>query len=56
MGCIASDSPPIRTRTSKWGEAFCALKTDLDPEGRKLQQQVIDQFLGDRAPAPEDVT
>ncbi|WP_424969799.1 SDR family oxidoreductase [Dinoroseobacter sp. S76] len=47
MGCIASDSPPIRTRTSTWGEAFCALKTDLDPEGRKLQQQVIDQFLCD---------
>lgn len=47
MGCIASDSPPIRTRPSKWGEAFCALRTDLDPHGRKLQQQVIDQFLSD---------
>lgn len=30
-----------------WGEAFCALKTDLDPDGRNLQQQVIDQFLSD---------
>ncbi|MEJ8560772.1 SDR family oxidoreductase [Yoonia sp. GPGPB17] len=47
MDCIASDAPPIRTRTSKWGEAFCALKTDLDPDGKKLQQQVFDQFLSD---------
>ena len=45
MDCVASDAPPIRTRTSKWGEAFCALKTDLDPDGKKLQQQVIDTFL-----------
>ena len=47
MSCIASDTPPIRTRTSKWGEAFCARKTDLDPDGKKLQQQVFEQFLGD---------
>ncbi|WP_299745563.1 SDR family oxidoreductase [uncultured Tateyamaria sp.] len=45
MECVASDAPPIRTRTSKWGEAFCALKTDLDPDGKKLQQQVVDTFL-----------
>ena len=45
MDCIASDSPPIRKRTSKWGEDFCALKTDLDPDGKKLQAQVIEQFL-----------
>ncbi|MBY5935268.1 SDR family oxidoreductase [Tateyamaria omphalii] len=45
MDCVASDDPPIRTRTSKWGEAFCALKTDLDPDGKKLQSQVVDTFL-----------
>lgn len=45
MDCVASDAPPIRTRTSKWGEAFCGLKTNLDPDGKKLQQQVIDTFL-----------
>ncbi|GGX59099.1 short-chain dehydrogenase/reductase [Tateyamaria omphalii] len=45
MGCVASDAPPIRTRTSKWGEAFCALKTDLDPDGKKLQSQVVETFL-----------
>ena len=45
LDAIASDAPPIRARTSQWGEAFCALKTDLDPDGKKLQQQVIEQFL-----------
>ncbi len=45
MECVASETPPIRTRTSKWGEAFCGLKTDLDPDGKKLQAQVFDQFL-----------
>ncbi|MEL6126130.1 MAG: SDR family oxidoreductase [Pseudomonadota bacterium] len=45
MRCVESDAPPIRTRTSKWGEAFCALKTELDPDGKKLQAQVVDQFL-----------
>lgn len=45
MECVHADKPPIRTRTSKWGEEFCALKTKLDPDGRKLQSQVITQFL-----------
>ncbi|MEL6840909.1 MAG: SDR family oxidoreductase [Pseudomonadota bacterium] len=45
MDCVASDDPPIRTRTSKWGEALCALKTELDPDGKKMQAQVIAQFL-----------
>lgn len=45
LDCINSTTPPIRTRTSNWGEAFCALKTDLDPDGKKLQAQVIEQFL-----------
>ena len=45
MTCVEAEDPPIRLRTSKWGEAFCRLKTDLDPDGRKLQAQVIKQFL-----------
>ena len=45
MACVDNETPPVRTRTSKWGEAFCSLKTDADPDGRKQQQRVIDQFL-----------
>jgi len=45
MDCVASDDPPIRARTSKWGEDFCGLKTDLDPDGKKQQARVIAQFL-----------
>lgn len=45
LECVDADAPPIRKRTSKWGEAFCGLKTDLDPDGKKLQAQVIEQFL-----------
>ncbi len=47
MRCVESDEPPIRVRTSEWGEQFCALKTDLDPDGKKMQAQVIEQFLGE---------
>lgn len=47
MDCIASEAPPIRTRTSKWGEALCALKTELDPDGKKMQAKVIADFLRD---------
>ncbi len=47
MRCVESDDPPIRVRTSEWGEQFCALKTDLDPDGKKMQAQVIEQFLGE---------
>ena len=45
MGCVEAKEPPIRCRTSGWAEAFCALKTDPDPDGKKLQAQVIDRFL-----------
>ncbi|WP_298259114.1 SDR family oxidoreductase [uncultured Litoreibacter sp.] len=45
MECVNSDTPPIRKRTSDWAEAFCGLKTDLDPDGQKLQAQVVKQFL-----------
>ena len=45
MDCVAAEEPPIKTRTSNWGNSFCALKTALDPDGKKLQAQVIEQFL-----------
>jgi NAD(P)-dependent dehydrogenase (short-subunit alcohol dehydrogenase family) len=45
MNCIDNPDPPIRTRTSKWGEVFTALKTAADPDGKKLRAEVIRQFL-----------
>lgn len=45
LECVDTTDPPIRKRTSKWGEAFCGLKTDLDPDGKKLQAKVIETFL-----------
>lgn len=45
MDCMAAQEPPIRTRTSKWGEEFTRLKTGLDPDGRKAQAMVIREFL-----------
>ena len=45
-GCIDMDDPPLRMRTSAWGEAFCALKTASDPTGRKLSEAVYAQMLG----------
>lgn len=45
-GCIAMDDPPLRMRTSEWGESFSALKTTADPTGRLLSKAVYDQMLG----------
>lgn len=45
--CMASDTPPIRLRTSKWSEDFTRFKTGLDPTGLKQQAAVIEQFLSD---------
>lgn len=45
MSCMENPSPPIRIRTSPWAEKFSALKTQLDPDGTKLQAQVIAQML-----------
>lgn len=38
-------NPPVRTRTSAWGEEFCKFKTMADPDGTKLRDQVIAQNL-----------
>ncbi|MEM5494258.1 SDR family oxidoreductase [Hoeflea sp. AS16] len=46
IGTIQSGHPPLRTRTSQWGETLCHLKTALDPDGLKLTAQVTQQFLG----------
>ncbi|MGV8984692.1 MAG: SDR family oxidoreductase [Cypionkella sp.] len=43
--CLEDKDPPIRTRTSTWSEAFAALKTGLDPDGKKQQTRVIKEFL-----------
>jgi len=42
---VASDDPPIRIRTSEWAENFCSLKTQSDPDGKRQQQAVVEQFL-----------
>jgi len=44
--CMEAATPPLRTRTSKWGEEFTRLKTGLDPDGLKLVSQVAAGFLG----------
>lgn len=40
-----SENPPLRTRTSKWAEDFCNLKTQIDPEGVKIINQIKSTFL-----------
>lgn len=45
LECVDAASPPIRRRTSKWGEELTRFKTDLDPDGRKQQSSVIAEFL-----------
>ncbi len=45
LSCMEAEDPPIRMRTSQWGEDLCSLKTDLDPDGKNQQRKVIDAFL-----------
>ncbi|AWV97449.1 SDR family oxidoreductase [Arcticibacterium luteifluviistationis] len=40
-----SDTPPLRIRTSEWAENLCHLKTQADPDGTKLVNQVSEYFL-----------
>jgi NAD(P)-dependent dehydrogenase (short-subunit alcohol dehydrogenase family) len=44
--CLEDSDPPLRVRTSDWAEKICQLKTEADPSGKKLQQQVVNRFLG----------
>jgi len=40
-----NEKPPLRIRTSEWAENLCNLKTQADPDGTKLVQQVRASFL-----------
>ncbi|WP_341224823.1 SDR family NAD(P)-dependent oxidoreductase [uncultured Arcticibacterium sp.] len=40
-----SENPPLRVRTSEWAENLCKLKTQADPDGTKLVNQVKEYFL-----------
>jgi NAD(P)-dependent dehydrogenase (short-subunit alcohol dehydrogenase family) len=45
MAVLQSEAPPLRTRTSEWSETFTQLKTQADPDGLKLRDEVVDRFL-----------
>lgn len=45
LECVEANEPPIRKRTSKWGEEFTRFKTAADPDGRKQQAHVIQELL-----------
>lgn len=40
-----TEKPPLRIRTSAWGENFCNLKTQTDPDGTLLVNEVVKRFL-----------
>lgn len=40
-----TENPPLRIRTSEWAENLCQLKTQADPDGTKLRNEVIERFL-----------
>ena len=45
LDVASSDDPPFRVRTSEWAEDMCNLKTQSDPDGKKLVNKVKDYFL-----------
>jgi short-subunit dehydrogenase len=45
LSVAKAENPPLRIRTSTWAENFCALKTQADPDGMKLVNQVKKIFL-----------
>lgn len=45
MECVNAENPPLRVRTSEWAESFTRLKTQVDPDGTVLRDQVIATFL-----------
>lgn len=53
LDCMHAKSPPIRARTSKWGEDLCHLKTAQDPDGLKMQAKVVEDFLGGNVLVPQ---
>lgn len=44
---ILSNEPPLRVRTSAWAEKFCELKTQSDPSGNILADEVYRCFLSE---------
>jgi NAD(P)-dependent dehydrogenase (short-subunit alcohol dehydrogenase family) len=44
-GCIESENPPLRLRTSRWAEEFCRFKTAADPTGKLQQAAVVSRML-----------
>ncbi len=40
-----TEKAPLRIRTSKWAENFCTLKTQADPDGTKIVNQIKESFL-----------
>ncbi|MEO1449795.1 MAG: SDR family oxidoreductase [Bacteroidota bacterium] len=40
-----TENPPLRIRTSAWAEELCKLKTQADPDGTQLVNQIIERFL-----------
>ena len=47
LATMSANPPPIRTRTSAWGEQLCAFKVGLDPDGSKQQADVYGRFLAE---------
>ncbi|MEO1518015.1 MAG: SDR family oxidoreductase [Bacteroidota bacterium] len=45
LAVAQQDSPPLRVRTSQWAENMCKLKTQSDPDGTKLVDEVKKYFL-----------
>jgi hypothetical protein len=45
MNVIVAEDPTIRTRSSKFSEAFMELKAGMDPDWNKQQVNVIDLLL-----------
>jgi hypothetical protein len=43
--CATMEEPPVRARTSQWGEEFTSLKTQADPDGKKLQAMIGSQLI-----------
>ncbi|MFY0602067.1 MAG: SDR family oxidoreductase [Cyclobacteriaceae bacterium] len=40
-----NENPPLRLRTSKWAEDFCKIKTETDPDGTEIVNQIKSSFL-----------
>ncbi len=45
LSVAQNENPPLRIRTSKWAEDFCMLKTQVDPDGSKIVNQVKSSYL-----------